>query len=175
MIEYEWNIKYDKGAALPNVNTYTTYVSDLEVLPHKKVERGWGLRPDWRDWGGAVLEELEAQVSAVFRRVVEQKAGKLEDEGSLHGKQMLDEEGRLVGGQGVQQHSQHWRQQALGVISVGPDWNQRHAVSTGSFLGEIYQNTSSQKLPKSKYSHKKYAKHSITNCLKFNFCSPDRS
>ena len=54
-----------------------------------------------------MLEELEAQVSAVFRRVVEQKAGKLEDEGSLHGKQMLDEEGRLVGGQGVQQHSQH--------------------------------------------------------------------
>ena len=54
-----------------------------------------------------MLEELEAQVSAVFRRVVKQEAWKLEDKGSLHGKQMLDEEGGLVGGQGVQQHSQH--------------------------------------------------------------------
>ena len=59
-----------------------------------------------------MLEELEAEISAVLGGLVEQKPGELEDERPLDGEQVLEEERGLVGGQGVQEDAEDRAQQA---------------------------------------------------------------
>ena len=53
-----------------------------------------------------MLEQPEAEIGAVLGRVVEQQGGELEDEGSLHGEQVAEEEGRLVGAEGVEKNAE---------------------------------------------------------------------
>lgn len=82
------------------------HVSNFKVLPHQQVETGRCLRPYCRDWAGAVLEELEAEIRAVLRSLVKQKPGKFENERALDSEEVLEEEGGLVRGQGVKEDAE---------------------------------------------------------------------
>ena len=65
-----------------------------------------------------MLEETKAEIGTVFGGLVKEEAGKLEDKRALDCKQMLDEKGRLVGGQGVEENAEDAGQQSLRMIGV---------------------------------------------------------
>ena len=102
-------------------NGILSYVSNFEVLPHEKVEGGRGLRAHGRDGGRTVLEEPEAEVGAVLRGLVEEEAGKFEDERPLDGEEVTEERGGLVGAQRVQVDAEDAREERRGVVRGGDD------------------------------------------------------
>lgn len=44
------------------ISSVYTYISDLKVLPHEQVKRGWGVTSDWGDATAAVAQQTKAQV-----------------------------------------------------------------------------------------------------------------
>ena len=102
-------------------NGILSYVSNFEVLPHEKVEGGRGLRAHGRDGGRTVLEEPEAEVGAVLRGLVEEEAGKFEDERPLDGEEVTEERGGLVGAQRVQVDAEDAREERRGGVRGGDD------------------------------------------------------
>lgn len=77
------------------------------------------MRSQLRNRRRAMSEQTKAKVGAVFGCIVEQQTRELEDEGPLHGEEVLEEEGGLIGAEGVQEDTETARQKALGLVGLG--------------------------------------------------------